>query len=107
MALRVAWSAWVSTRVTKGLSLLSSRLDAPQAVAEPGGGQAWTLPHHADAASPGQGEKRVVGAVAVVVHPHGVFVRVGRRRVMAATRWSTATASRRSVSSRNHCFDTG
>ena len=25
MALRVAWSAWVSTRVTKGVSLLSSR----------------------------------------------------------------------------------
>ena len=35
------------------------------------------MANQADAASPGQGEQHVVGAVAVVVHPHGIVVRVG------------------------------
>ena len=52
-------------------------LDAPEAVAEPGRGQGRSLANHADGAATGQGEERVVGAVAVVVHAHGLLVRVG------------------------------
>ena len=52
-------------------------LDAPQAIAEPGGGQRRSLADHNDGAAPGQGEQHVVGAVAIVVHPHGGVVWVG------------------------------
>ena len=107
MALRVAWSAWVSTRVTKGLSLLSQTLDAPEAIAEPGRGQGRSLANQADGAAPRQGEQHVVGTVAIVVHAHGVVWCGSASAIMAATRWSTATASSRSASSRNHCLDTG
>ena len=52
-------------------------LDAPQAVAEVGSGQRRSLPNEADGAAPGQGEQHVVGTAAVVVHAHGVALRVG------------------------------
>ena len=52
-------------------------LDAPEPVAQVGAGQRRTLTYDANGAAPGQSDQQVVGAVAVVVHSHGVLARVG------------------------------
>ena len=61
----------------EGLAAAVQPLDAPEAIAESGGGQRRPLANQADGAAPGQGEQHVEGTVAVVVYAHRVAVGVG------------------------------
>ena len=90
----------------KGPLPAGKMLYATQPVAQVETGQSRSLADDADGASSRQGEQQVVGAVAVVVHPHGVPARVGvgDHGGDAVEHGDGVPVS---ASRRNHCFETG